>query len=124
VARRVSRDPSAEGGGYQGELAEADLPPSFAPIIFALGPGQVSRPVAADYGFHIFQVMERLPAGVVPFEAARAEIAGRLRQERGDRLLTSLVQEARRRYHIEVYERNLPFGYEGVYLEAHAKRAD
>ncbi len=121
VARRLSRDPSAEAGGYQGELAQADLPPSFAGVIFALAPGQVSRPVAADYGFHIFQVTERLPAGVVPFEAARAEIAGRLRQERGDQLLQSLVKEARGRYHTEVYERNLPFGYEGAYLEAHAK---
>lgn len=123
VARRFSRDPSAATGGYQGELARADLPPSFAEIIFALKPGEVSRPVAADYGFHIFQVMERLPAGVVPFEGARTEIAGHLRQERADQALKSLVQEARGRYHIEVFERNLPFGYEGAYLEAHAKKA-
>jgi peptidyl-prolyl cis-trans isomerase C len=123
VAQRLSRDPSAASGGDQGELAQAELPPSFAAIIFALKPGEVSRPVAADYGFHIFQVVERLPAGVVPFELARPEIARRLRQERGDELLKSLVKEARGRYHIRIYERNLPFGYEGAYLEAHAKKA-
>lgn len=122
VARRLSRDPSAASGGYQGELARADLPPSFADTIFALAPGEVSRPVAADYGFHVFQVVERLPAGEVPLEGARAEIAGRLRRERADEALKSLVKEARGRYHIEVFERNLPFGYEGAYLEAHAKK--
>lgn len=123
LARRYSRDPSAASGGYQGELARTDLPPSFADTIFALRPGEASRPVAADYGFHIFEVVERIPAGVLPLAAARAEIEPKLRQERADQLLKSLVNEARGRYHIEVYERNLPFGYEGAYLDAHAKKA-
>ncbi len=121
VARRMSRDPSAASGGYQGELARADLPPVFAEVIFTLKPGEVSRMVPADYGVHIFQVIERQPAAVVPLAEARGEILDRMRQERADRLLRSLVQDARRRYNVSVYERNLPFGYEGSYKESHAK---
>lgn len=121
VARRLSRDPSAASGGYQGELARADLPPAFAEVIFSLKPGEVSRLVPADYGFHVFQVASREPAQVVPLEQARGEILGRLRQERADRLLRSLVQGARSRYNVSVYERNLPFGYEGSYKESHAQ---
>lgn len=121
VARRLSRDPSAASGGYQGELARADLPPAFADVIFGLQPGEVSRLVPADYGVHIFQVMDRQPAAVVPLEQARGEILGRLRQERADRLLRSLVQDARSRYNVSIYERNLPFGYEGSYKESNAK---
>lgn len=121
VARRVSRDPSAASGGYQGELTRADLPPVFAEVIFSLKPGEVSRMVPADYGVHIFQVIERQPAAVVPLAEARGEILDRMRQERADRLLRSLVQDARRRYNVSVYERNLPFGYEGSYKESHAK---
>ena len=121
VARRLSRDPSAASGGYQGELARADLPPAFADVIFNLQPGEVSRLVPADYGVHIFQVMDRQPAAVVPLEQARGEILGRLRQERADRLLRSLVQDARSRYNVAIYERNLPFGYEGSYKESHAQ---
>ncbi len=121
VARRLSRDPSAAAGGDQGELSRADLPPAFAEIIFNLQPGEVSRLVPAEYGFHIFQVTERQPPEVVPLEQARGEILAKLRQERADRLLRSLVQEARTRYNVVVYERNLPFGYEGTYKESHAQ---
>ena len=121
VARRLSRDPSAASGGDQGELARADLPPAFAEVIFSLRPGEVSRLVPADYGFHIFQVVGREPARVVPLEEARGEILGRLRQERADRLLRSLVESARGRYNVVIHERNLPFEYEGSYKETHAQ---
>jgi hypothetical protein len=121
VARRLSRDPGAAAGGYQGELSRDDLPPSFAEVIFGLKTGEVSRLVPADYGFHIFQVTEREPAQVLSLDAARPEILSKLRQERADRQLQSLVQEARVRYNVAVYGRNLPFDYEGYYSDSHAK---
>ena len=116
VARRLSRDPSAQTGGYQGELSREDLPPAFADVIFSLKPGEVSRIVPAEYGFHIFQVIDRPPAGVVPLEDAREEIVERLRQERADRRLAELVREGRTQYNVEVHGRNLPFNYKGSYL--------
>jgi peptidyl-prolyl cis-trans isomerase C len=123
VARRLSSGPRADSGGYQGELARGDLPPSFADLIFSLKPGEVSPVVPADYGFHLFQVIEREPAQRVPLAAAREEILARLRQQNADQLLRSLVQAARSRYNVKVYERNLPFGYAGSYRdEIHAKK--
>jgi len=116
LARRLSREPSAATGGYQGELSRADLPPAFADVIFSLQPGEVSRVVPAEYGFHIFQVIDRPAAGVVPLEDAREEIAERLRQQRADRLLADLVREGRSQYNVEVHARNLPFNYQGSYL--------
>lgn len=115
LARRISRDPSAASGGFQGELSREDLPPAFVDLVFGLQPGQVSPVVPANYGFHIFQVTERLPAEVAPLPQVRGEIVERLRQQRADRLLGELVTEARNRYNIVVYERNLPFHYEGTY---------
>jgi peptidyl-prolyl cis-trans isomerase C len=118
LADRLSRDPGAKSGGYQGELSRQDLPPAFADLIFALQPGQVSRLVPADYGFHIFQVVSRAPAEVVPLDVARAEIAEHLREQKADQVLTELVQDARRRYNVQLYERNLPFEYKGSYGHA------
>lgn len=115
LARRLSSASGVASGGFQGELSRADLPPAFAEVIFSLHPGEVSRLVPAEYGFHIFQVVSRSPAEVVPLEQARGEIAERLRQERADRALAELVGEARRRYNVEVVERNLPFEYRGSY---------
>jgi peptidyl-prolyl cis-trans isomerase C len=122
VARQLSGGPRADSGGYQGELARGDLPASFADLIFALRPGEVSPIVPAEYGFHLFQVVGHQPAEVVPLAAARGEILARLRQRRADELLRSLVREARGRYNVKVYERNLPFGYAGSYNETHAKK--
>ena len=115
LARRLSRDPGAASGGFQGELSRQDLPPAFAEVIFSLEPGEVSRLVPAEYGFHIFQVVSRSPAEVIPLEQARDEIAERIRQQRADRALAGLVGEARRRYNVSVYDRNLPFAYRGSY---------
>jgi parvulin-like peptidyl-prolyl isomerase len=115
LARQLSDDPGAATGGFQGELARQDLPPAFAEVIFSLSPGEVSRLVPAEYGFHIFQVVSRSPAEVVPLTEARGEIVERLRQQRADSALGELVREARRRYNVDVYERNLPFEYRGSY---------
>ncbi len=115
LSRQLSRDPGAASGGFQGELSRQDLPPAFAEVIFALQPGEVSRLVPAEYGFHIFQVVSRSPAEVIPLEDAREEIVERLRQERADRALAELVEDARRRYNVDVYDRNLPFAYRGSY---------
>jgi peptidyl-prolyl cis-trans isomerase C len=122
VARRVSHDASAGGGGYQGELARSDLPPALVDVIFALQPGEVSRVVPAAYGFHIFQVVARLPEEVVPLAAARGEIASRLERERADAVRAALVRQVRARYNAKVYEHNLPFEYEGPYGESHTTK--
>jgi peptidyl-prolyl cis-trans isomerase C len=120
VARDYSRDPSAERGGYQGELSREEVPPSLVETIFELRPGDVSEVVEAEYGYHVFEVLERSPAEVVPFEEAREEISEQLRRAASDRLLEDLVERARKRYAVEVYARNLPFNYQGSYREEDA----
>ncbi len=122
VARKYSRDPSAERGGDQGELAASDLPAAFAEVIFRLQPGEVSPVVPADYGFHIFQVTARYSTEVMPLARARPEIRRRLRRERADLRLVELVAEARARYNVEIYARNLPFEYRGAYRDPNAAR--
>lgn len=115
VARRYSRDSAGETGGVQGELARDELPPMFADTIFELEPGDVSDIVEAEYGYHLFQVMERLPAEVLPLELVDEEIRRRLRERAADARLDRLVEEARNRYPVEVQIRNLPFDYRGSF---------
>jgi parvulin-like peptidyl-prolyl isomerase len=115
VARRHSHDPAASRGGDQGELARQDLPPSFAETIFALGPGEVSAIIAADYGFHLFQVVEKLPAETLTLEQAQPLILPRLEREQTDRAIAQFVAEARKAYNPVIYEENLPFKYLGRY---------
>jgi|CXWL01.1.fsa_nt_gi parvulin-like peptidyl-prolyl isomerase len=116
VARRYSFDPNAPDGGLQGgQFAYADLPETFAARIFELEPGEITNVLSADFGFHIFKVTERLPGRVVPLEEAARSIRNRLREQKASAYVTEWVDEARRRYTVELYERNLPFAYQGRY---------
>ncbi len=115
VAKRRSTEPSSVRGGDQGVLARSDLPPAFAEAIFSLAPGQVSDIVPADYGFHLFQVLERHPAQQLSLDEAGPELAVNLDLERRDRRLAELVATARAEYNPVIYEKNLPFNYIGLY---------
>lgn len=101
--------------GDQGTLARDELPPAFAELVFRLQDGGVSEVLAADYGFHVFQVVRRLPAETLPLEAAREEIVARLAAAGADAALARFVSEARSRYAVEVFDRNLPFNYRGAF---------
>lgn len=123
VSRRLSDDPAAAAGGVQGELAFDDLPPAFAEVVFELEPGELSPIVAAEYGHHIFQVTDRLPAELVPLAVAAPSIRERLARRTADERLASLLADARRGYNVEIFERNLPFTYRGSYVpDAQADR--
>ena len=117
VAREMSTDPAAAYGGEQGELAREDVPRLFVEEVFALEAGEHSGIVRAPHGFHIFQVVERQPAEVLPLAAAAAEIRARLESDAADRSLARLLAEARSRYTVEVYVGHLPFDYQGRYRE-------
>jgi len=115
VARRASSDPAAGSGGQTGVFGREDLPPAFAQIVFELPEGGVSEVIGADYGFHVFKVVRRLAAKQPELEEVRAEVVARLVAESADRALARLVQEARSRYAVVVFDRNLPFLYRGAY---------
>jgi peptidyl-prolyl cis-trans isomerase C len=115
VARELSRDPSAEVGGLQGEIALEDLPATFAQQVAGLAAGQVGEPIEATDGWHLFQVEERLPARPRPLAEVAPEIVARLRRERSDAVLERRLAEAADRYNVTVHAQNLPFEYSGQY---------
>lgn len=115
VAARVSTDPAASSGGQRGWFAREDLPQAFADLLFRLPEGGVSEVIEVDYGFHVFRVEAKQSATTPTLEQARPEIERRLAAERADAALARLVAEARSRYAVEVFDRNLPFAYRGSF---------
>ena len=115
VLAKVSVPGSPPAGGDQGILARDELPPAFADLIFRLEVGQVSEVVAADYGFHLFEVVERWPAESPAAEEVAPEIRRRLRESAADARLKALFADAQSRYTVTVYDRNLPFNYRGSF---------
>ncbi len=123
VAARFSQEPNAQMGGDQGRLAREDLPAKYADVIFDLDAGEVTDIVTADYGFHIFQVVERFPAEVQPFEDVADEIRQVLERQRVDEIVAGFIYEARERYNVVVFRSNIPFDYQGDYVHQDATEA-
>ncbi len=101
--------------GQEGEFLLDEMPTVFADVVSQLGEGDVSAVLEAEYGYHVFQVVRHLPAGTLALADAEASIAAELAMRRGEEALARLVAEARERYNVRVFERNLPFNYRGVY---------
>lgn len=115
VAARLSQGPKAHLGGDQGLLARADLPERFADLVFSLEAGETSPVVENDYGFQIFQVVERRPAESVPFEDALPEVRRALERRRIDEAVQASLAEARERYNVRLFPSQFPFDYRGSY---------
>lgn len=116
VAARFSQGPTAHLGGDQGWLSKEDLSGLFGDVIFDLDVNEVSEIVKADFGYQIFQVVDRQGATVMLFEEAEPLIRQELLARFMDEQLASLLAEARERYNVRVLRGNLPFDYAGTYI--------
>jgi len=117
VARDLPSDSSVSGYGGQGYLSRDDLPAAFVDVIFDLEVDEISEIVEVDYGFHVFQITDRLPAENLLLEQSEEEIRSHLRRSRSDEVMNNLVAGVRDRYNVQVFRRNLPFNYDGAHKD-------
>ncbi len=101
VARERSTAPEAELGGDLGYFSRGDMPAEFN-IVFTLPKGGVSGVVKSPYGFHIFKLENKRPAGVMGLEEASPAIREKLLQEKQDRRYQQWLKELRSRTKFEV----------------------
>jgi len=86
-------------GGDLGWFGRGQMVEEFENTIWKMQPGETSDIFATRFGFHIVRMIERMPAGVAPFEeaedAARQRARQALRDEAVEAYLDSLREEAR-----------------------------
>ena len=120
VSRQLSRAPNAAEGGELGFFDQGSLPPEIDEVIFSLAPGAFSEPVQGPSGFHVFQVLEMVPAG--PPDLAEVEVV--VRTEVAQIGLREHTQDCIRRLAleigVEIYGKHLWFPYTGRYAEEQA----
>ncbi len=95
VARRYSDDPlTAEDGGELPWLGVEDVGvDAVREVVFALGEGQVSEPLAGDAGVQIFQLAEIEPFRRQPLAEVRDELVQSLKTQRAEETYSGLVNE-------------------------------
>lgn len=95
VARRHSLSPDAADGGDLGFFARGEMPPEFDEVVFTLPEKQLSDLVKSEYGYHIFQVLERRPAVQLPLKEVRDAIRDILREQNEEQAYQEWLQALR-----------------------------
>lgn len=85
LARTHSKDGSAAGGGDLGWLTRGEIQSMFEEAILKLKPGEVTEPIKAAAGYHLFRLDER--------EELTDELLAQLRQQARDILIQKKAQE-------------------------------
>ena len=98
MAMEHSSCPSKENGGALGLAERGRMVPEFEDVAFALELNEISGPVESQFGFHIIQVDNKVPAGEKSYEEALPEIVEALRSGNQQELYTSYMEELREKF--------------------------
>jgi peptidyl-prolyl cis-trans isomerase C len=102
VAKEYSDGSSAEQGGELGTFGKGDMPQAFEKTAFSLDTGEISEVVRTQYGFHVIEVTEKLPAGTAPYEEQKQGIRRYLQRRKEQQAVQSYVQELKDDAEIEL----------------------
>ncbi len=117
LSKRVSRAPNAENGGDLGFLTQGGLSENLDEVIFALHEGEISAPVRGPSGYHIFQVLDVIPAGPAPRGEIEPEVRRRLTETAARSHAAECVERLASEVGVKVFHDRLWFRYLGRYTE-------
>ncbi|MDO5072839.1 MAG: peptidylprolyl isomerase [Neisseria animaloris] len=101
LARRFSQDGSAAAGGDLGWFGEGHMVPEFEDAVKALNPGQISRPIRTQFGWHVIKLNEVREAGT-PEEQQREAVRQYIAQQKVEQATANLLQELHANSFVEI----------------------
>ncbi|MBB3772261.1 peptidyl-prolyl cis-trans isomerase C [Angulomicrobium tetraedrale] len=82
LASELTEDPSGKkDGGDLGFFAKDQMVPEFADVAFAMKPGEISKPVKTQFGWHVIKVEEKRQKPVPTFDEVKPQIQQFLAQK-------------------------------------------
>ena len=104
MVAELSDDP--ESKPKNGELTFARgkgiVPPQFESAAFSLTVGKISDPVLTVFGYHVIKLLEKIPAGQVPFEKVEEQIRTGLQREAIQKKLPDFIAKLKREFEVEI----------------------
>jgi peptidyl-prolyl cis-trans isomerase C len=82
LALDYSEDASRDRGGDIGVVERTLLVPAFAEAAFALQPGEISDIVETRFGYHLIQLVDRIPSSTMAYRNVRTKIERTLRRNK------------------------------------------
>jgi peptidyl-prolyl cis-trans isomerase C len=104
LAQENSDDPGSKvRGGDLSWVTPGQTVEPFEKAAFALKPNGVSPVVESRFGFHIIQMLEHRPPGVVPFEQVKDRIGAVLKDKQTSEAVQAQVQTLRSKAKVETF---------------------
>ena len=107
VAKKSSIAPEARSGGDLGLIGRGAGFPEVFDVTFSMPLNVISEVTPSPYGFHLFKVTERRPAGRRTLEQAKPEIQDKLAREKRSRAQEEYLDALRKRARIDLDEKAL-----------------
>ena len=108
LAEKYSIGPEKEASGRLGTYRRGELPEPLEKAAFSTPAGKVTSLVETQHGFHLLQVVKRMPSHVQTEEEAQEEIARKLLQEKEQALydawVTRLIHDSDIRVHASLVD--------------------
>ena len=106
VAREVSEDPDvARSNGEYSTTRDNVVLPELKAVLFSLPIGQLSDLVTTPLGFYIIKVLERNPAGKIPFDKAEKEIQTLLVNQEVEKRLPAYYEQLKKDFEVQLVPR-------------------
>lgn len=106
LAKDKSIDPSAKNnGGDLGFFSRGKMVPEFQEAAFKLKPGEISRPVQTQYGWHIIKLIEKRNVEQPPFEQAKKTLQARLDQTKREARVKEYFGEIKKQIGFKLNEK-------------------
>ncbi|MHB8536275.1 MAG: peptidylprolyl isomerase, partial [Sulfuricaulis sp.] len=101
MAKKYSMDSAtAAEGGDLGNVRRGVLPKELEAVVYALKPGEVSKPVRSPYGYHLVKLTAYTPEKRRSFAEARKDLIKQVQRNKGENKFFDLSEKFRNK----VYE--------------------
>ena len=95
LALEYSEDADKERGGDLGIVERHQLTPAFAEAAFALQTGEISGIVETRFGYHLIQMVDRMPSSNMAYRNARTKIERTLRRNKEKTAADAYLEQLR-----------------------------
>jgi peptidyl-prolyl cis-trans isomerase SurA len=93
---------SAQTGGDIGWYGSDEMTEEFKQAISGLQPGEYSKPVASQFGYHILKVLDIKPARPLDFQEDYGDIEAIAKRHKAQIELDKWIKDARSKHYIEI----------------------
>lgn len=104
LSKKYSEDPgSASKGGDLGFFRKGQMVKEFDEAVFSMKPGQISRPIKTQFGYHIIKVTDTKKGQALSLPEVRPAIEQHLKSLKVDKLVQAKVEQLKKSAGVKIF---------------------